>query len=307
MKDQSSSEKDLDKRRMIAIGESLLVTLIWSSSFIVVKFGLETLGPLTIAGLRYFLGALLLLPFLIKRGVSIKTISKEYWLQFILIGISAYTIGNGALFWGLKSIPATTGSFLLSLIPLLVLAGGAFLLKEIPTRWQIFGVFLSLLGSILFFSSGLKPGEPKGIVIVVCGLAGFLAFSLLGRRIARERKLDTLTLTTLPLMIGGILSLVIALFVEGIPRFNESSLLIVLWLAVVNTALAYMVYYHSLRELTALEMNMIINLSPIFTALLSWGILGEKLELVQIVGIVIVIAGVIFVQRFNDLNRSKAK
>lgn len=307
MKDQLNSEKAIDKQRMIAIGESLLVTLIWSSSFIVVKFGLETLGPLTIAGLRYFLGALLLLPFLIKRGVPIKTISKEYWPQFVLIGISAYTIGNGALFWGLKYIPATTGSFLLSLIPLLVLAGGAFLLKEIPSRWQIFGVFLSLFGSILFFSSGFKPGEPKGILIVGCGLVGFLTFSLMGRRIARERKLDTLTLTTIPLMIGGILSLVIALFVEGIPHFNGSSLLIVLWLAVVNTALAYIIYNHSLRELTALEMNIIMNLSPIFTALLSWGILGEKLVLIQIFGMLIVIEGVIFVQRFNGLNRSIAK
>jgi drug/metabolite transporter (DMT)-like permease len=225
------------------------------------------------------------------------SISKDLWLRLILMGISAYTLGNGALFWGLKFIPATTGSFLLSLMPLLVLAGGALLLKEIPTRWQIFGVFISLLGSGLFFSTGLHPGEPKGMLIVSVGLIGILTFTLMGRSIARERRLDTLTLTTLPLVIGGMLTMLIALFVEGVPQFNERSILVVLWLAVVNTSLGYLLYNHSLRELTALEMNMIMNLTPFFTALLSWFFLGEKLGIIQILGMVIMIVGVILVQR----------
>jgi len=305
MKNQSVTETTIERRRLIALGESLLVTLIWSSTFVIVKIGLETLGPLTIAGLRYFLGAVVLLPFLIKRQ-SLKTpISKELWLHLILIGVSAYTIGNGALFWGLKYVPATTGSFLMSLIPLLVLAGGALLLREIPTGWQIFGVFLSLFGSVLFFSSGMGPGEPKGIVIVGIGLIGFLAFSLLGRGIAREGKLDTLTLTALPLAIGGILSMLLALIVEGIPQFSPKSIIIVLWLAVVNTTLGYLLYNHSLRELTALEINMILNLSPLFTAILSWILLGETLSTIQIIGMVVVIVGVIFVQQFNDPDRSR--
>lgn len=289
-----------DNRRLIALAESVLVTLIWSSTFVVVKLGLETLGPLTIAGLRYLLGAIVLLPFLIKRRSLKVSFSREIWLRLILIGVSAYTIGNGALFWGLKYLPATTGSFLLSLIPLLVLGGGALLLKEIPTRWQIFGVILSLFGSGLFFSTGLQPGEPKGLLIVGFGLIGILTFTLLGRGIARERKLDTLTLTTLPLAIGGLLTMLIALFVEGVPQFTGRSLMIVLWLAVVNTALGYMLYNHSLRELTALEINMIMNLSPLFTAIMSWFVLGERLGLIQILGMVIMVLGVILVQRAGE-------
>ncbi len=300
MENQSVAGTTIERRRLIALGESMLVTLIWSSTFVVVKIGLETLGPLTIAGLRYFLGAVVLLPFLIKRQSLETPISKELWLRLILIGVSAYTIGNGALFWGLKYVPATTGSFLMSLIPLLVLAGGALLLREIPTRWQIFGVLLSLFGSVLFFSSGMSPGEPKGIVIVGVGLIGFLAFSLLDRGIARDGKLDTLTLTALPLAIGGILSMLLALIVEGIPQFTPKSIMIVLFLAVVNTSLGYLLYNHSLRELTALEMNMVLNLSPIFTALLNWVLLGETLSMIQILGMIVVIVGVIFVQRFKS-------
>ncbi len=283
-------------RRALALLEALLVTVIWSSSFVVVKFGLETLGPLTIAGLRYSLGAIALAPFLLlKRGVR-KPIPKNIWPILVLIGISSYTIGNGALFWGLKYIPATTGSFLMGLIPLLVMVGGAIFLKEIPTRWQGLGVVISLVGSVVFFSGGLKTGEPLGIIIVTLGLAGFMTFSLLGRKIARERSLDTLVLTTLPLIIGGLITICLALIVEGIPQFTTRSLWVVIWLALVNTSLGYLLYNHALRELTALEMNMVMNLTPLFTAFISWILLGERLDLLQGIGLIVMIAGVILVQ-----------
>jgi len=285
----------MNRRRLALIG-ALLVTIIWSSTFVIVKMGLESLGPLTIAGLRYLIGSLVLAPFLLLRKSSRAPVSKKLWPKLILIGISAYTIGNGALFWGLKYIPATTGSFLMSMIPLLVLFGGAILLKEIPTRWQILGVILSLFGSGLFFSSGLMPGEPQGVVVLVIGLLGIMAFSLLGRGIARDKELDTLRLTTLPLLIGGGVSLLLALAVEGLPLITWRGFLIVSWLAIINTAGGYMLYNHSLQELTALEMNMVMNLSPLFTALLGWILLGETLSLIQIIGILVVIGGVILVQ-----------
>jgi drug/metabolite transporter (DMT)-like permease len=286
-----------DRPRLLPLLTALLVTVIWSSSFVIVKFGLETLGPLTIAGLRYVLGALALLPFMIFRRVERKPISGSLWLRLVLIGVSSYTIGNGALFWGLKYIPATTGSFLMGLIPLLVMIGGALFLKEIPTGWQVLGVLISLLGSGVFFWGGLDPGEPLGIAILALGLVGFMAFSLLGRSIARERALDTLVLTTLPLLIGGLVSVVLALVVEGIPHFTPRSILVVAWLALVNTSLGYLLYNHALRDLTALEMNMVMNLTPLFTAMFSWLLLGEGLKAYQGVGMLVMIAGVVLVQR----------
>lgn len=284
------------ERRFTALAEALLVTLIWSSTFVIVKIGLDSLGPLTIAGLRYTLGFVVLVPFLVLKRGSQKPIGRELWLRLVLIGISSYTVGNGALFWGLKYLPATTGSLLMSLIPLLVLFGGAIFLQEKPRGWQIFGVLLSLAGSMIFFSGGLGPGEPLGLAIMGLGLMGFLSFSLLGRSIARGDSLDTLRLTALPLIIGGLVTLILALLVEGIPEFSGRSISIVLWLAVVNTALGYWIYNRALRYLTALEMNMIMNLSPFFTALLSWLVLGEGLVGKEILGLAITISGVVLVQ-----------
>jgi drug/metabolite transporter (DMT)-like permease len=293
-------------RKALAFAEALLVTMIWSSSFVIVKIGLETLGPLTIAGLRYSLGALALLPFFLFRSKQKIELSSNLWLRLAIIGISSYTIGNGALFWGLKYIPATTGSLLMGLIPLLVMIGGSIFLREIPTGWQVLGVFVSLAGSLVFFSGGLAAGEPRGLIILAVGLIGFMSFSLVGRGIAREASLDTLTLTTLPLIIGGLITSIIALAVEGVPRFTPSGILVVAILALVNTALGYLLYNHSLRVLTALEINMVMNTTPIFTAILSWIILDERIVLIEGIGMLVMIVGVILVQRGGRSNLEKS-
>jgi drug/metabolite transporter (DMT)-like permease len=294
-----------DVQRIVAIGESALATIIWASSFVFVKIDLEYMGPLTIGGFRYFLAFLVLLPFLVRKGRIRQPRSRGMWLRLFAIGISAYTLGNGALFLGLKYLPATTVSFLMSLSPLLILIGAAVWLKEIPTGWQVFGIIVSLLGSVLFFSMGFQSGEPVGIMIVIVGLIGFMLFGVLGREIAKGKQLDTLTLTTIPLAIGGGFLLLIAFPLEGMPLLSTKSVGIVLWLAVVNTALAYVLYNHSLQILTALEMNMMLNLTPLGTALLAWWLLGERLGFVQIIGMVVMITGVIFVQRSHNNQSEK--
>ncbi|MBI4759522.1 MAG: EamA family transporter [Chloroflexi bacterium] len=289
-----SSEKP---SRLFAIGESLLVTAIWASSFVLVKVGLTYMGPLTVAGIRYFLAFLVLLPFIARNGKAVRSLPSHLWMRLFAIGISAYTVGNGALFWGLKYLPATTGSFLMSISPLLVMFAGIIWLREIPTRWQITGVIACLIGSVLFFSPGLRPGEPLGIAIVSAGLLGFALFGILGREVARDQQIGTLSLTAMPLAFGGGFLLLVALPLEGLPNFAAIAWAIVLWLAIINTAFAYVLYNHSLQVLTALEMNVMLNLTPLGTAVLAWLFLGETLTIVQIVGVVTVISGVIFVQQ----------
>jgi len=282
--------------RWLAIVEGILTTIIWGSSFVLIKEGLEHTGPLTLAGLRYFLGFLLLLPLLICRRRTGASLSPRLWVRLFLIGFSAYVVGNGALFWGQQYLPATTGSFLMSLIPLPILFLSVPWLREVPTRWQVVGILVSLAGSWLFFSSGLSAGEPVALGVVAVGLLGFAVFGILGRKVARDQQVDTLVLTAVPLGFGGGLLLLIALPWEGVPSFSADGWGIVLWLAVVNTALAYLLYNHSLQVLTALEMNTLLNLSLLVTAALAWFMLDESLTLVQIIGMVAVIVGVAVVQ-----------
>ena len=271
--------------------------MIWSSSYVLLKIGLGHLGPLTIAGLRYSFAFLILLPFIIRNRASSLPLPTGIWFRLIGLGISAYVVGNGALVFALKYLPATIVSFLMSLLPLFMLFAGVVWLKEHPTRQQVLGLVLSLVGGGLFFWLGLRPGEPNGIAIMATGLIGFTLFGIIGRDIAKRRRLDTLTLTALPLAVGGGVLMLIAVLLEGIPSVSPYSWAIVLWLAVVNTASAYLLYNHSLQVLTALEMTVMLSLSPLATAVLGWLLLDEVLVPIQIVGMVIVIIGVVLVQR----------
>ena len=213
-----------------------------------------------------------------------------------MIGIAAYTIGNGALFWGLKYLPATTTSFLMSMSPILVLFAGVIYLNEFPQRLQIIGVLTCLVGSALFFAPGLRSGEPLGLAIVGIGLLGLTAFGVLGRGVARERRTSTIILTGIPFAVGGGILLLISIPVEGWPVLSQKAWIIIFWLAFINTAFAYILYNHALKTITALEMNVILTLAPLGTAIIAWFTLGESLALVQILGIVTVILGVILVQ-----------
>jgi len=279
----------------LALAEALLVNVIWASSFVFVKMALPDLGPLTIGGLRFFLGFLILLPFLWRNGKV--SLLPAQWLRLFLIGLSAYTIGNGAMFWALEYLPATTVSFLMGLITVLVLLGSIFWLKEFPNRIQTIGFLVALVGMAIFFSPGFRPGELLGLAILAIGLLGFTLFSLLGRDIARAQQVDTLILTAIPLALGGGLLLLIALPLEGWPSAPIQTWGLVLWLAGVNTAPGYILYNHSLQALTAFEMNVILNLTPLWTAVIAWFLLGERLTALQWIGMVVVILGVILAQR----------
>jgi drug/metabolite transporter (DMT)-like permease len=280
----------------LALIEAVFINIIWASSFIFVKMALKDMGPLTIGGLRYFIGFLILLPFILKSKRRL-SFSRAAWIQLFIIGFSSYTVANSAMFWSLLYLPATTVSFLMGLTTLLVFVGGVIWLKEVPNRNQSIGIIITLVGTGMFFSTGLKPGEPVGIILMGLALLCFTIFGILGRNTARAQTVDTLSLTAYPLAIGGGLLLLIAIPIEGIPHASIQTWGLVFWLAAINTSLAYVLYNHSLQVLTAFEMNVLLNLAPIGTAIMGWFFLNEKLSTIQFIGMLIVIVGVGLVQR----------
>ena len=282
--------------RLLAITEGLLLTIIWASSFVFIKMGLVYLKPMTLAGIRYFLAFMLLLPMMARHGGLKSNSVRGHWMTLFLMGLCAYTIGNGTLFWGLKYLPATTGSFLFGLVPLPVLFLGILWLKEMPKRWQVMGLFITLGGSALFFSPGLSAKEPFAVGVVSLGVLSFSLYGILSRKLAKQGDVGIIPLTAIPLGFGGGLLLLLSLITEGMFSLSLAGLAVILWLAVINTVFAYLLYYHSLRVLTALELHVLLNLSPLGTAILAGLILGERLTPIQIIGMVMVVIGVTFVQ-----------
>ncbi|MGB2983846.1 MAG: EamA family transporter [Candidatus Bipolaricaulia bacterium] len=284
-------------RHFVAILETLACALIWGSSFVAVKVALRYTGPFTIAGLRYFIAFLMLLPWVLLRTPRPLAVVRQHGIRFALMGLTQYTIGNGALFYALRTISATTGSLALCLIPIPVLLLAIVRLKERPRLFLIIGMAGAIGGGILFLSRGMEvAGNALAWGALLVSTVSFSVYPVLGREVARDRSVSTLPLTAIPLGIGGGVLLVIAAALEGIPAMPLHAWGIILGLATVNTLLAYLLFNHSLQRLQAVEANVMLNLSPVGTALIAWGALGERLLPIQIAAMLVVVAGATLVQ-----------
>lgn len=134
-----------------AILLAILVTFLWSTSFVIIKIGLAEIPPLTFAGLRYTIAFICLLPFAFtrKNSLIIKNLEKRDWYKLILLGFLFYAFTQGTQFLGLSLLPAVTVSLWLNFTPLIVAVMAIFLINEFPTILQWLGVFLFIIGILL--------------------------------------------------------------------------------------------------------------------------------------------------------------
>ncbi len=282
--------------KAFALLEGCLFVLFASGGIILVKLALADVGPFMLAALRFFLGFLLLLPFLTRDLKAVQALKPKQWGQLLLIGLSAYTVGNAIGFWGLEFLPASTAAFLMSFSPVLTLIAGALWLKEFPGKIQLLGVSVLLAGSALFFSGGIEAGQLQGLGLISISLVSMVFFWLLSRKLARENAIKTLPLTALPLALGGGLLFFIALPLEGVVPMPPIFWLWLMLMVVFSTSLSFMLYNHALQTLTAFEMNTLISTVPLLTALMAFLFLNESLSLMQWLGMLIAVCGVVLVQ-----------
>lgn len=290
-----------------AVLQALFVTFLWSSSWVLIKFGLGEITPLVFAGLRYMLAFLVLLPFLWRqpdanRAVfrvpsAIKALTRGDWGRLVVLGVVYYAITQGTQFVALAYAPAVSVTLILSFTAVFVAIFGIFTLGERPNGGQWLGMAIALAGALIFFYPfGLMEAQLIGIVAaVVCMLANS-ASALLGRYVNRGGAIKPLTVTVISMGIGALLMLAAGLIVEGMPALSWQSWLLIAWLAVVNTAVAFTLWNHTLRTLSAMESTVINNTMTVQIALLAFLFLGETLNGRELLGLTAVVLGTLLVQ-----------
>lgn len=288
----------LSKHRQ-AVLLAVLVTVLWSSSWLLIKVGLQDIPALTFAGLRYTLAFLILLPFNFMPAMknAYRRLTRKDVLFLAVLGVLQYSFTQGAQFIGLSYLPMTTTSLLLNLSSLVVAVTGIFVLSERLSMLQWGGVLLNLLGVIVFFYPPVLPGQEWiGIIVVLIGMLANSASALLGRKINRQAHLPATLVTTVSMGIGGPLLLIGGWLTQPAPQLNSISWLIIFWLALVNTALAFSIWNYTLRVLRAMESTFINSTMMIQIALLGWIVFNEDLSGLKIVGMVLALAGLILTQ-----------
>jgi len=284
-------------RRTKAILLAFMVTVLWSSSWVILKFGLKTIPPLIFAGTRYFLAAVVLTLYLFISGryKKIGQISRKDFYYILLLGLFFYTITQGAQILALSVMPAVMVSLFFNFSPLFVMIGSFYLLNEKPAALQWAGVFVFLAGMLAYFMPVKAELVIEGVLILFLGVFANAFASLLGRRVNRAGIYDPVLVTSLSMIFGSLLLFSAGIYSDGLPHFTAVEWGMTSWLAFVNTAFAFTVWNYTLRHLTASESSIINNTMLIQIAILAVIFLGESLSIKDGLSLLTVTAGVFMV------------
>ena len=292
------------RQHALAVLQGLLVTFLWSTSWVLIKIGLDDLDlrPLSFAGLRYAVAALVLLPFGIRaiRARGGRPLDRRVVAAVALYGLLFVAVAQGAQFAALAVLPATAVNLVLSSIPVAVAAAALLGRSERPTLLQAAGIALLLVGAVMYFGP-FEPASGAALGLLAAGICvvASAASAHLGRRLARTgmpRLGGPIGVTAASMGVGAAVLLAVGVAVEGWPALDARGWLIVGWLAVVNTAFAFTLWNHTLRTLTAVESSVVNNTMTIQIAVLAIGFLGERLEPLQLLGLLVAAAGAAVVQ-----------
>jgi len=288
---------------------ALFVTVLWASSWVIIKFGLEEIPPLTFAGLRYTIAAAILMVILLRGKESRSVVQKMAKRDVGLLagyGVVFVTITQGAQFVGLNLLDAIAVSLLLNMTPLLVLVIGIVILKEIPTGRQV-GLILLGIGGVLiyFYPLEFESIQLVGILVVLGGVIANAFSSIIGRSINRERTYTPLVVTGISMTVGSIILLAAGILLEPIQTISPLSIFYILWLSVVNTAFAFTLWNRAMQTLRAIDISIINGTMFPQIVLLSVVFLGEMPELFDWAGLFLIGFSVFAVQIIEARRKAK--
>lgn len=280
-----------------AVGLAVAASLLWAMAIVLVKIGLEDIPRLTFASLRYVVGAFTLLGWrMVTVGSSGPRIPSPVWRWLVALGVLLYGIVPAAQFISLDLVEAVTFNFVFQAgIPLVLALLAGVVLKEATSRWQWVGVGVVVLGVFMFYPAVPRGDEALGILLAIVAAAGIGGSNLLQRLVMRSRQVSALDATVIPMTLGSVGLFIVAMIVEPLPELGSVEVLLILFLGVVNTALAFTLWHHAMRTLNALHAGVIASAQVVEVPVLAFVILGEALTVGRFFGSLVVLGGILLV------------
>ena len=278
----------------------LLLGAIWGASYLLIKIGGAEIPPFTFVEGRTLIAALALFAVLAIRKEHLPRTRRE-WLALVAMGIFNGVIPYTAITWGELHITSGLAAILTAAMPLFtVIIAHYWTHDERLTSVKIFGIAIGFLGVAVLFLPDLRQGiqmEFWGeLAIVVAaasyGLATVIAHKYVGGIspiVAPAIQLGSAAIWMLPLSLVFDNPFALRPSVAAV-----GSLLI---LALLGTAFAYILYYWLVEHTGATRTSLVTYLIPITGIFWGASFLGEKIELESILGLVLIIVGIVFVNR----------
>jgi len=280
--------------------------IFWSFSFLWFKIANKTFHPITIVFIRLLFSVILMTVFLILTNnyMKIKKGDRKLFLMLALFEPFVYFLGES---FGLTYVSATVCSVFISTIPVFATIGAWLIFKERLKAINYAGIITSFIGVIVFIlnSDGSISFNIKGL-----GLLLLAVLSAVGYNLTLSRLVGTYTpvyIVNVQNLIGAVLFLPLFLILD-FKHFISIPLTFDMFKPIIELSIfascgAFILFAWSVRNMGITKANVFSNCIPVFTALFSFILIGEKLTVQNIVGMAIVIGGLLMSQ-MNGTNKN---
>ncbi|MGE9009026.1 DMT family transporter [Leptospira interrogans] len=286
----TANDNRIDARDWSLLG---VLSILWGGSFFFNGVVLRELPPLTLVLLRVALASIILLPLLwvyridFPKGVA-------GWKPFFAIGLFNNVLPFSLIVAGQMTIPSGLASILNTTTPLFTVVVMAAAGEEKLQARRIAGVVVGLIGVVIlrgwnFGGDGIRSGQGIGILLCLAGAFSYGLSALLARRLLSNSP--PLGTATFQLLASSIMMMVVAGFIERpwqLPMPGVATWLAVIGLAVLSTALAYIVFFQILRRSGATNVMLVTLLIPVTAIVLGYLVLGEQISPREIAGTLVI-------------------
>ena len=287
----------------VSVVSVLGALIIWSSSFVAIKFAYETYPPITLAVVRFvvatlILGALTLLP---KNRVRL---AKKDILTVVICGLTGImlyaVLQNIAMQW----TSASSATLIIASYPVITLLLESLIYKTKLSPLKITGILIAIGGVVIlsYVKAGARQqGELLGSLLLVAAGVVWAVYNFMTKKVVNRYPPVTLLFYTT--LFGTLFMLPLALIERGEwapPTVTSFSMM--LFLGVFCSVVAFLLYNRGLKTMAASSVTSMLNLVPIFGVFFSYILLGEQVTLRKFIGGAVVILGVML-----SLRRTKAE
>lgn len=279
----------------------LTLALLWGGSFFFIGVAVRGLPPFTLVFLRLSIAALVLHAVVRVIGVPLPRHFLQ-WLPFFALGLVMCALPFSLIAWGQTRISSGLASILNATTPLFTLVSAHFLTTdERLTRARVFAVSLGVAGiAVMIGADALRNagGQVLAQFAVLGAAFSYAIAGVAGRKLQGGASLSPLAMATMSLTCAALLVLPLALWVDQpwrLPLPPVSALAAVSCLAVISTALAYILYFRLLATAGAVNLTLVTFLVPVTSILLGTTFLGERLAANHFAGMTLIAAGLLVI------------
>lgn len=280
----------------IALGY-ILICLIWGSTWLAIRLGLESITPFIAAGLRFLAASLFIYIAMKIQRIKLQTDPSAIKL-YVIMGIFSFAVPFGLVYWAEQYIASGLTSVLFAIHPFAVIIFSRLMMPQYKVGpYQILGVALAFIGIVVIFGDGLSIDlnrDSWGMLAVIGSGVIQAWIAVLMKK--HGEPLHPLSMNLVPLIIAGVIMTIVGFSIEDSRTwiFNSTAILSILYLASFGTLVTFTTYYWLLKRITVVILSISSFITPIIAILLGWLILGERLSAMVLVGSSLVLIGILF-------------